>query len=300
LGHLCVQGLATRAVIRGADLKWIFLGCVLPDLPWILQRVIGVLAPDIASPYDLRLYSIVQGSLVMTLVLGGALALASSAPARVLAILSLNALVHLLLDACQIKWANGVHLFAPFTWEMQRFGLFWPESPLSPVLTVGGLVFFAWAWLQRPGEDLRFSLERPTRLLLGGALLGAYILLPMAMIEGPASADNHSVRTLREHQERPGKPVEFDRNPYRAEHGGSLRTFAGEELQVDGWSGESALLSARGVFVDASRVELREVHVHWPWYRDLGSYVGLLAVACFWIRWVVRDWRARAASRPLR
>ena len=88
LGHLCVQGLATRAVIRGADFKWILLGCVLPDLPWILQRVIRVLAPEIGSPYDLRLYSIVQGSLVISLLLCGALALASAAPARVMAILS--------------------------------------------------------------------------------------------------------------------------------------------------------------------------------------------------------------------
>ena len=40
LAHLCVQGIATRSLIKDADLKWIYTGCVIPDVPWILQRVI--------------------------------------------------------------------------------------------------------------------------------------------------------------------------------------------------------------------------------------------------------------------
>ncbi len=35
LAHLAVQGLATRALLPRSDLKWIALGCVLPDLPFV-------------------------------------------------------------------------------------------------------------------------------------------------------------------------------------------------------------------------------------------------------------------------
>ncbi len=83
LAHLFVQGVATRSLLRGADLRWICLGCVIPDLPWILQRVVWRLNLAVLSPYDLRLYVIVQSSLIACLVLCGAFAMLSVEPRRV-------------------------------------------------------------------------------------------------------------------------------------------------------------------------------------------------------------------------
>jgi len=54
LAHLAVHGFATRAVLRGADLKWVFVGCVIPDIPWIIQRVV-IFADLGISLYDLRI-----------------------------------------------------------------------------------------------------------------------------------------------------------------------------------------------------------------------------------------------------
>ena len=62
LAHLGVQGFITHAAIKDAEPKWIAFGCLIPDLPWILQRAIAVLLPQVDG-YELRLYAIAQASL---------------------------------------------------------------------------------------------------------------------------------------------------------------------------------------------------------------------------------------------
>ena len=65
LAHLGIGGATTRAVITKADLKWVYLSCVIPDMPWILQRTAHIFFPQV-SPYDLRLYVIVQSTLLFS------------------------------------------------------------------------------------------------------------------------------------------------------------------------------------------------------------------------------------------
>ena len=117
LAHLGVQLALTRCVMRQADPKWIYAGCVIPDLPWIARRILDASLSGL-NAYDLRLYAIAQSSLVCSLLACGALAALSRTPLASFAVLGLGAGIHLLLDACQIKWANGVHLFAPVSWEL--------------------------------------------------------------------------------------------------------------------------------------------------------------------------------------
>ena len=61
LAHVGAQGMATHEVPRDADHRWMYLGCVIPDLPWILQRILLVAVPGI-DPYALRAYLVVQAS----------------------------------------------------------------------------------------------------------------------------------------------------------------------------------------------------------------------------------------------
>lgn len=285
LAHLGVQALVTRGVMPGADLKWIYLGCVLPDAPWILQRAVRATFPDVPL-YDLRLYVIAQSALFACLLLAGALSCLSVRPGRVFAMLALGSVLHLLMDALQTKWANGVHLFAPLTWEMLNFGLFWPEDLPSYALTALGLGYFVYAWWRLPyGAD---DLVRPRgrRLALGGALVAVYLVLPVALISGPEAADNHFVKTLREVEQRPGRALELDRRPYVKRDGGDvLVTMSREELDVEGPTPEaSAEVSIRGRFVDRDTVRILELHVHSSWFRDLSSYLGLGFVLAYWAR----------------
>jgi hypothetical protein len=285
LVHIGVQGVATRALIRDADLRWVFLGCLLPDFPWILQRLGQTFVPGL-NPYELRLYAIGQASLVLCLLLGGALALYASQPAKIFRLLALNAVFHLLLDACETKWANGVHLFAPLSWELVNFGLFWPESWLISLLTVFGFASGIRGGWQVPPPPTPATPRPLWQRRCATLLVVGYMLLPLAFRSGPYAMDNHSVKTLRESALRTGRLVEFDRNLYLKQPAGDrLRTFAGEELRVIGTQREhSGPVSVRATFVDPATVRIDDIHAHWGMARDLASYLGIALLIGVWLR----------------
>jgi hypothetical protein len=141
LAHFAINGLLTRAVLADADLKWVYLGFVIPDLPWILQRIVKSL-PLSMDLYDLRAYCIVQSSLLLCVFICIAFSMLVKLRCKAFVILIIGALLYLLLDAVQIKWANGVHLFLPFNWNLIRFDLFWPESLGTYILTTAGIMYF--------------------------------------------------------------------------------------------------------------------------------------------------------------
>ena len=112
IGHFGAQGVATRLLIKEADPKWILAGCIIPDVPWIMRRAAQTLLPAV-DRYDLRLYAITQSTLLLSLVLAGALALLASRPRLTFLVLGLNCVIHLILDACRIKWGGGIHRIVP-------------------------------------------------------------------------------------------------------------------------------------------------------------------------------------------
>jgi hypothetical protein len=283
-----------------AEPRWIFLGCLIPDLPWILQRLGSMFIPGL-DLYDLRLYAIVQASLAVSLLLCGALAQLSSRASEVFNVLAFNAFLHLLLDACETKWANGVHLFAPFSWTLLNFGWFWPESLLILLLTAFGLVYVVWTLWHTAQRPMLLRWRSPRRLLCATGLLIAYISLPLAFRAAPYAQDNHFVGTLRERQLRVGRPVEFDRNLYlKRPSGDVLRTFAGEELRISSERlGQSEVVSVRATFVDPTTIRIDALHIHWGSGRDIASYLGLVLFAALWMKpyWRLRKRRARLSGR---
>jgi hypothetical protein len=286
LGHIAVQGLLTRPAFPRLAARWILLGAVLPDLPWIFKRITRVALPSL-DPYDARLYFLIQASLVFCLLLAGALAALSRRPRVAFACLGVSSLLHLLTDATQIKWGVGVHLLAPLTWEPLKFGLFWPESLPAIILSLIGVVVVAFEW-RRPTER-EWGLPVPGgRKAAAVAMVTAYLLLPLVFMIAAEAPDNHMVATLRDIESRPGKLVELDRVVFRPEDGGYVKLFSGERLRVVGeLPGEPRAVSIRGRFLDARTVQVQEMHGHFLFWRDAASYVGLLLVASIW----VRDWR---------
>jgi hypothetical protein len=299
LAHLCVQGLASRGLFPRSDLKWIALGCVIPDAPWILHRLITPLADD---PFllELRLVSLVQGSLLFCLLLAGAFSTLSREPGRIFRLLAFNSLLHLLLDACQTKWGNGVHLFAPLSWEMLNFGLFWPESVVTVVLSAGGLVWLVYAWWRSPGTAVPLSVRPAGNLLVGGGLLFIWLWLPVALIWGPERADNHSIATLRFPDQRAGKEVAFDRPTYlRDGESGTLRVFTRESFPIrEGAPEASGTVSVRARFVDSETLDILEAHRHWPHVRDFSSILALGLIALLWVWRLFRERRLPGPGDP--
>jgi hypothetical protein len=298
LAHIGVQGIVSRGLLRKADAQWILLGCLIPDIPWILQRIARGFELGL-DPYDVRLYAITQASLACCLLLCGACACLAIAPRRVFVLLSMNSLLHLLLDACQTKWANGVHLFAPFSWKLLNFDLFWPESLPSYFLTALGIVGAGWLWWRTPDEPYTgYSISLP-HLVTSLLLFLAYLGVPLLFWHGPVEVDNHFVRTLRQVELRPGREVEFDRNDYLVQGESSiLRTFAGEDIALLGRRPSSAgSISVRGSFQGRRTIRIREFHMHTTWLRDSGSYVGLAIIFLFWGR---AAWRSLSIWPSLR
>ena len=293
LAHFGAQAVLTRTVLPKADIKVIFLGCLLPDVPWILQRIIRSFFPGL-DPYSVRLYAIVQASLFVTLFLCGALALLSKSPGKVFSILAINSLLHLTLDALQTKWANGVHLFAPFSWALLNFELFWPESLPTYVLTLLGLGYIGWVWRSVINESPLIPELSSQKIILAIGLVGLYVALPFGFLNGPFIENNHYIQTLQTKNERMGHEIEFDRRSYtKNPHKDILKSWTNEEFQVIGKGlDHSSTISIRGHFVDPHRIKITEVHEHVWWFREGSSYIALVLLLSMWGLAFFRTWKS--------
>lgn len=274
LAHLGVQALATRALVRDVDERWIYAGAVVPDVGWILQRMIQAAIP--APSPDLRLYAIVQTSLWCSLLLAGALSLFARQRAKVFAVLALNVLLHLLLDACEIKWANGVVLFAPVSWEALNWGWFWPEDWPAHLLTLVGAAYVALTTRRLIRTPLDLSWPVPAAQVAATVLLCAYLALPWALRSRPLASDSHFVGAITDVQQRAGTYVEFDRATYRANPPSIQSPLLAEPVRAVGIAiGRDSVVSIRGRFLDEAHLEVQSYHDHGGRGRDVPSIVAL-------------------------
>jgi hypothetical protein len=283
LVHFAVQGAASRGVWRGLDPRWIYLGCLLPDVPWILRRiVVGFGFP--VDPFDLRLYTMAQASLAGTLLLCAALAVATAAPRLVLAVLGSNALLHLLIDATELKFGNGVHLAAPFSWRMTSFELSPGESPVYLVLAAAGALLVAWE-LTRPRNAVVGFVSTPSRVVGAAVLLAAYLAFPLPFLGAVEASDSYSVKTLREVGARPGRTVGVDRTAFLVTPaGGLVELWTGERVRATGAvPGHDATVSLYGTFLAPDVLRVDRLFEHRQ-DRDWPSYVALLLLAAVWAR----------------
>jgi len=223
----------------------------------------------------------------------GAIACFSTHPKKVFGVLVINAFVHLLLDSSQLKWANGVHLFAPFSWELWNLGWFWPESPVTYGLTALGLVYVVIAW--RSAIDRPLITTRPSARIhiLACLCIVGYFAFPFPVMSGLEQADNSFIKTLRETEIRVGRVVEFDRVPYIKKNSGDvIRTVANEYLRVvTNPLPHSALVSIKGRFTTSDSLEVEDLHIHSSWFRDAASMLGLAILGVMCLVSMIQGWR---------
>ena len=295
LAHFGVQGGLTRSIWRYADPRWIYLGCIIPDLPWILRKATRVVAPASVNAYDHWLYAHIQSSLFFSLILCACFALFSAAPRRVFLILGLNALLHLLLDALQTKWGNGVNLLAPISWDLWNVGLFWIDSLVTYLLTLLGLGVIAWELVRRRGVPTPLCF-RPLALLA----LALWVVGPLLFLDAAEEGAGHPIRTLRRVAFRTGKEIELDRQSYvYAKTGDRLRIFSGEVFLVQtSVLCHDATVSIRAVFESPMVLRIIEIRDHSGFNRDLPSYLGLFLLAVLWLRRAPADGRGTPPPPP--
>jgi len=283
LVHFAAQGAASHALWRRLDPRFLYLGCVLPDLPWILRRAVVAFGLPVDA-FDLRLYTMGLASLAVTLILAAAIALATTAPRRVFAWLGLNALLHLLLDATEIKFGNGVHLLAPLSWRMTSFDLLPGESRVYLLLTLGGIGLVVWDVARAKGYGVGWD-RRPRALALAATLAAAYFMAPLPFLGAIEASDSYSVKTLRDTASRTGRRVSLDRAHFVATPaGGFLELWTGERVRATGGLPDhDATVSLDGTFL-APDVLRADTLVEQQRNRDWPSYLGLALLAVVFLR----------------
>jgi hypothetical protein len=277
LAHLGISGIMTRSVIKKADLIFIYVGAIIPDIPWIIQRLVSALNPHV-NTYDLRLYCIVLASLFFSLILSAAIAFLIENSGRIFAILALGSLIHLFLDSIEIKWANGIHLFAPFSWKLFNIGIFWPEHIVIYIITALGLVYLLFQWRATILSTRVISFDHPISILGAVVCFFIYFSLPLLFMNTVEEADNHFVKTLRNIEHRSGSYVEVDRGFYSySQKGSKYITPFNEELKITNLNlSSSKIMSIRAKFLSKDQIEIIEYHIHFN--RDIFSYAGLFII----------------------
>lgn len=285
LAHIGINSLITKSIIKKSDILWIYLGCVIPDFPWIVRKIIEFALPSV-NGYDLQLYVIVQASLFFSLLLSLILALFSTDVKKTFLILGIGSLAHLILDSLQIKWANGVHLFAPFSWEMTNYGLFWPESNITYIITLLGLAFFIFYWnsnlISRP--LINFSFYRIVAVII---LLFTYFILPLIFVVNVEQADNHYISTLRNENSRAGKYIEMDRKKVSFNEKTNtywIESFDKSQIELINLRDlNNNRISIKGKFISKNAIYIEDYQKNWSLFRDGASYLGLFLILISWI-----------------
>jgi hypothetical protein len=217
------------------------------------------------------------------MVLSAAAALLAQAFWRTWALLGGNAVLHLGIDAMQTKWGNGVHFWAPFSWDLTNWGLFWPESIVTYGLTALGLGYVLWYWGPSLNEPLDLTWTRPARWAGVGAVLVGYFGLPFLLLQAPIEADTHYLETLRTSKGRVGHAVAFDRAQYLEIQNGACIEYYGGRVPVEPLKVEApATISLQGTFVEEDKIRATAYHVHAAGLRNYASYVGLSLIAFIW------------------
>lgn len=280
LAHLGLHGISTRFLIKNSDFKWIYLACLIPDMPWIFQRFLKVFTEF--NPFDTRIYTMIQASLLFCVVLSASLSFLSQNSKKTFSILSLGSLFHLLIDAAQYKWANGVHLFAPFSWELTNYGFFWPSDWLTIAISLLGLGYYIYNW--KLYKTFSFDLHFNKKKIFGFISFGIiYLILPLQLLQFPYEANNHFVKTLSEKENRTGKYIEIDRcsfDPIEKK----LINFTKEDfytynLNID----EKCSLSIKGKFINRNSIEIADYKINNQLVRDYSSFIGLFLLVLIWV-----------------
>ncbi len=280
LVHIGLQAPLTRLGLKTAPVQWIIVGCIIPDIPWIIQRILTFFPGG--DLIDLRLYTVAQASLIYCLILSLALSMFSSKWKQIFLILGVNCFLHLLLDATQNKWGNGVNLLVPFSWHSTNFGLFWPENYLNYLLTLTGLFVCIFLWPKAIRSNLLLQKPRKVQSLCATLCLVIYLGSPFLLIETAYKANVHYSHTLRNSTDRIGKKLAIDRADYDATTN-SLSCYGDKGLTISNLHQiPSATISIQGYFLTENMVELQKFHIHTR-FRDYASYTGLLLALILWI-----------------
>jgi len=274
----------------------ILAGCVIPDLPWIMRRLIN--ATGIAlEPITAYAYFIAQASLVGCLLPSIAFGLFFRSVKLVAAFALLGSLLHLLLDSLQDKWGVGVHLLAPYNWQTLQPGIFELDSSIAHLLSFAGIIPFL--FIVRARQDARLVRFSSVRMAASCVCLIAYFSAPFLFINDVVASDSRYLQTLASEVGRRGKFLELDRETasvvgdswYTTTHVGEILKIVNPDTNmVDGDT-----YSFKAEFRNVGEIQLIDWKKH-SGARDIASHIGLLAIGCWMVAVLVLSRTPKSAA----
>ncbi len=277
LTHFGATYLLSRPLPWRIDLRLLFLGALLPDLPWILSRVLKTLTP--LDPINLSAYLIPFSTPLVVLLVAACIALLHQRPLTCFAILGTAGLLNIVLDCLQTRPVSGPLLLYPLSFHRYSLHWFWPEDIISYVAVGVSLVCMAFA-MRRPIGPTPFRL-RNLRLVVS-LLFGICVLT--VLTHKPLIAQNvYNLGFASQPENWEGQWVTLesrrvvDRNLVEVERSRGLRVQIKGDVEL--YPGEVVSL---GGFYRDGKIYTEMVHRHRRGLRNLFSYVALLIFVAVW------------------
>ena len=285
LAHIGAQLPIGKAIRRNWDPRWIVLGLLLPDLPWILQRVALAVLPTL-SPISIRAYVVVLSTPVFCTVLAAAIACCFEKGRTIFWILFSQSIIHLLLDAFQQKGGVGIPFLAPFSWHTYSFPAYSMNGWVTNLLTLSGLVILLLLLAGRihfPKLN-RLLIDKPLNLLLSLGLVAIYFSGPLLLHNGVMDANVHDLKLWKGDMPRVGETVHFDRARYVPGDPGTIQDdFNPVPIPIIGVDfPHKTKISTEAVFINEDTLWTATYVVHPKGLRFSYTIVGLLGILLFW------------------
>ncbi len=305
LAHIGAQLPATQWIFRKADPRWAALGLLIPDLPWIFQRIIHIVAQD-APVIDVRAYVVVMSTPIFCLILSGAIALLFKGSRWVFFFLSINCIAHELLDAIQEKGGVGVPFFGPVHWQSYSWPVFPMDGWISTLLTVLGAITLIWVIvgkLKFPGIAFQENLTK-ARLWISTVLLMVYTIGPWFFMQAAIDGNVHDLKVWSGTIPRTGMQIHFDRANFHPGKeglaGGITDNFNSEPIRIEGIESDvPVLISTIATFKNETTLVAGDYVVHPKGKRFWYTIAGLIGVGTLWIYPLIRVAKNTMGQKPL-
>jgi hypothetical protein len=286
LAHIGAQFPIGKGICRKWDPRWIALGLLLPDLPWILQRIALVIFPFL-SPITIRSYVVVVSTPLFCIILAASIACLFEKGRSIFQILVFQSLLHLALDACQQKGGVGVPFFAPFYWQAFSFPIYSMNGWVTNILNMSGVLIL----LLVGSGKIRYpklnslALKRPGHLSLAVSLMLLYGIAPLLLRDQVIEANVHDLKVWQGEMPRSGAVVHFDRAHYfPGQPGGIQDDFNPTPIPILGidYAVETDI-STTAVFVDENTLQAGIWVIHPPGIRLAYTLIGLIGIGLIWM-----------------
>ncbi len=272
------------------DLRLLFLGALLPDLPWILNRALGKLTA--LDPISLFAYVIPFSTPLVVLLVAACVALFHQRPLTCFWILGTAGLLNIGLDFLQTRPADAPLLLYPFSFRQYSLQWFSSGDIISYLAVGGSLVCIAFA--------LRYSTQpTPFRLKNLGIvvpLMFGICLLPLFTVEDLIAQNVYALGFASQPEKWEGKLVSLEDpvvepNVVEVSPSHGLRVQVMGDVQLQPGDG----VTLRGYYRDG-KIYPEMIHRHRRGLRNLFSYTALLIFVAVWFD-VPRRLRAWKVTR---